>query len=162
MALKDDVVVDINYQMQFVGVTSQNWESIVKAFNDVMRILEDEDSLGGPFKKWFYEFEGHFGYRPTNENPSRILSSASSGLKIIQECESVMGTKCALRDIRIGPANTAPDSPDFFEVIIEPTMGRPHSSFEILMIYRNGKSEQVNEFAGRADKTIQALMRSLQ
>lgn len=162
MALRDDIVVDINYQMQFVGITSKNWESIAKAFDDVMGMLEDDNSLGGPFKKWFYEFEGHFEYRPTDENPLKILSSASSGLKCIQECEGVVGTKCALRSIRIGPANTAPDSSDFFEVIIEPTMGRPHSSFEILIIYRNEKSELVNEFAERVDKTIQTLMRSMQ
>ncbi len=161
IATKNGALVDVNGQREFVGVSCQNLEKLLKTFEEVMTILDDENSIGGPLHRWFCEFQGRFEYRLRGENPMDLLRHLSESITFVKDCGEALGRKCALRDIRIVKSGASPDSSEFFEVIVEPTFGRPQSSFEAVMIFRDEKLDLVMEFAQKSEETLRAIITAL-
>jgi len=161
LAMKDGAMVDVNGQREFVGVSCQNLEKLLKTFDEVMVVLEDDKSMGGPLHRWFCEFQGRFEYRPRGEDPMDMLRNAGERASFVKNCGDALGKKCTLRDIRVVKSGTSPDSSSYFEVMIEPTFGRPHSSFEAIMIFRDEKLDLVKEFAQESDGSLRSIMNAL-
>jgi hypothetical protein len=160
MASKEGVVVDGNNQAQFVGVTSSDPERLISSFDEVLRMLDSRDILGGPLKAWFTELQAHFEYWPP-ESPVQILGRIGSDCGVLRNLETILEKKCCFRELRVVPESIDPDSPDFFEIVMQPSPGRPSSSFEILIIFRNQNLDTVRDFARNIGKTVERLVDSL-
>lgn len=160
MATKDGVIVDGNNQAQFVGITSTDPGRLINSFDEVRKILDSRDVLGGPLKEWFTELQAHFEYWPP-ESPVHILKRVGSDCEVLTKFEKIMERKCSLREIRVVPEEVDPDSPDFFEIVMQPSPGRPSSSFEILVIFRNQNRDKVMDCARNIDKIVERLVDSL-
>jgi hypothetical protein len=160
IASKEDVVVDCNTQAQYIGVSCNSPEKLVKSFDEVLGVLTRHDLLGGPLKEWFLELQAHYEYWPP-ESPIKLLGRMSSDCRVLRDFEKILDRKCSFREIRVVPESINPDSADFFEVVMQPSPGRITSSFEILVILRNEDQAFVKRFTEKVNETVSRLVDAL-
>jgi len=161
LARKDTTLVDVNSERQFVGISDVNSQKLVERFEETTRLLEDSLLVGGPLKPWFTELQGHLEYRPT-KSPLTFLSQIGDGVRHIEKLEPLIGRKAALYNLRVASAMTTADSPNYTEVMIEPSPCREDSSLEVIVIKRSENSQEILDFSKNIEARVSEALHSLE
>lgn len=145
-ARKDTSVIDANTERQFVGVSDVDPIKLVEIHEEMSRILADDRKVGGPLRPWFVELQAHLIFAPAKP-PLETLRFISEGVRFVKGSSSLIGGDASIYSMRIAGAMTTVDSPNYSEVVIEPSPGRENKLLEIVIIKRNENQDELLDFA---------------
>lgn len=158
VATKGVLVADVNTERQFFGVSGGEPESM---WREVQLIIDDLESrrLAAKDQVLFYELQGR--YKIDFPQAFAVIRGYGKGVPLVELATKAFGKEMGLFGTRLFTVETPADSPDFFEIHIEPPARRPDAEISVRVIYRNHLSEQFEEFISKYEILITEYVRSL-
>ncbi len=150
IATKGDLAVQVNSERQYWGLIGRDHAVVTTEFLAVEDLVEGK--LGFPSRQnaMFYETQAHFffdaspGKRPIAEIQRRFTELPSLG-----RFGSVLGRPVANWGFHLVPPDAAPNSPNWFEIRIEPEILQPELVYVVHVIFRDAKRDDVLALARR-------------
>jgi len=150
IASKGDLSVQINTERQYWGLIGHEHEAVTTEFQAVEDLIEGK--LGFPSRKnaMFYETQAQFfldaspGKRPIAEIQRHLGSLTSFG-----QWGSLLGRPVAHFGLRLVPTDALPNSPNWFDLRIEPEVLQPEFVYVVHLIFRDASREDVLALARR-------------
>jgi hypothetical protein len=149
LAVKGTAMVDVNSEKQFFGVTDSDPGTLLTTFEDVYKKIHDIEKLGGPLNDWFFEIQGKFVCDISSGTRKKIPVSWSA-------TENEMGAPLYVRGIRVASEGTV-DSTDYFDLTLEPIIGKENRSFDCVVILRGEDLEGVTSFLRNIQEKVEHL-----
>lgn len=160
VAARATTVVDISSERQFIGVQDPSPETAMGAFSELMGALAKGERGLPALQPWFAELQAQFDLRSSPGTAKRI-GRAMADLPFGPAWSKILGRPVADFHIRVSPRGVSLDSPDFFDVVLEPNPSSGESAFRVIVIYRSRNPREVLEFARTLDPTIRKLVAAL-
>lgn len=160
IAARGTTVVDLNSEREFIGVQDPVVETAVGGFSELVSLLSRTDLFGTELKPWFVELQAQFSLFAGTATKSRI-SKTLSNRRFAPAWSKVLGAPVADYQVRVSPRDVSVDSPDFFDVIIEPSLQQTPNGFKIVIIFRHTNSDRVVKFAQALEKNVRQLLLAL-
>lgn len=157
IAKKLNCVIDVNAERQFIGVQESNAESLVECYNDVMSILHDL-TASNPLHTWFTEFQGRFTTQLKAKNSFETMKAIGESFDFVKKWERVIGEPIQNSNIKVTSAGKNPDSPDYFEMTLQPYLIDPLKALEIVIIMRSAVADRVLMFAKEIETNISSML----
>ncbi len=158
IASKGDFLVDINTEKQFFGVAGGEPRL---AWGELLQILDSLESKGftSREKVAFYELQAR--YRDRLAKASEQIHRYGESLPLVEKATESFGTKMGLFSTRLFSREFPTDSPNFFELHVEPSLYRPESEIGIRIIYRNSDLAVFEDFLHKYEKSLVDYLRGL-
>lgn len=160
IARKLTCIVDANSERQFIGVQESRAESLVEYYKDVMSILHDLTE-SNPLQIWFTEFQGRFTTQLKANNSLGTMKELGKSFDFLKNWEGVIGEPIQNSNIKVTSSGKNPDSPDYFEMTLQPYLIDPLKTLEIVVIMRSPNGERVESFAKGVETNISAILTTL-
>ena len=160
IARREDLDIEYSEEKQVLGVIGVNPEKASDAFSQLMVFIEKE--LGSNnLKPFFYEttisslVEGAM-------SPLETFASPSNGLKKAADLDKIFKQNVSPFGLRFAPSNGLVDATDWFEYRIEPFVPKPDKLYNIILIYRNKRLDQVKKSINEYSRINKSLIRMLE
>lgn len=153
IASKEGSIIDVNTDRVIVGVSSSNPVTAINIFQEILEILRLPNIIGIDKIPAFYEIQGRFEFFRI-KNPRETLINMRNKMPIFDNIDKILGATTSLYNLRLCSADRPVDSPDFYEIVLEPNMGHPEESFDICVVYRNSNLEVIKQFFNEMPNNI--------
>lgn len=146
VAVKGNVVVDVNTERLIIGVSSPEPEDCISEFVVIEKAVTSKfDALKKPY---FYELLAELEIGSDGIEPMEFLQKISKGNLVAKKISNALGESLFVFGYRLAKENTSPESNEWVDIEIIPYLVRPHSSMYVSVVYRSKNREKVLK-AGR-------------
>ena len=150
IATKGDLAVQVNSERGYWGLIGHDPEGVTAEFLAVEDVVEGK--LGFPSRQeaMFYETQAQFfldaapGKRPIAEIQRHFTELRSLG-----RYGSLLGRPVANWGFHLVPPDISPNSPNWFEIRVEPEILQPEVVYLVHVVFRDAKREDVLALARR-------------
>jgi len=109
----------------------------------------------------FYEIQAGFTFKITEKAIINQFKKYFSSSKLNKNAIKHFDRKMSLFSLRLFDEKNLPESPDYFEITIEPHPLPPYNLLNIIVIYRHHKINEFILFTKEIEKRIIAYIESL-
>jgi len=157
IALKGNVVVDIDSDRVIIGVSSPNPEECIDEFVTVEKAITSY--IEALKEAYFYELLAELEVR-SGIAPMELMKRISCCNTVVEEISKVLGERLFIFGYRLTRDGFSPEESEWVDIEILPSLARPHSSLYIAIVYRSREREKVLE-KGRNIKSLINAVRNL-
>jgi len=151
VAIKGNIVIDVNTDKLIIGVSSPEPEECINEFMMVERAITSRfDSLKKPY---FYELLTELEIESNGIEPMKFLQKLSGENIIVKKLSNALEEPLFIFGYRLARENSSPEDTEWVDIEITPYLIRPHSSIYVSIVYRSSEKEKVLE-KGKKLKTI--------
>lgn len=87
------------------------------------------------------------------KSPRESLTAASVTWPVLKEISGAVGKRTSLYNLRLCSSDDPVNSPNFFEIMLEPDLGHPDESFQAYVVMRNADFDiLISEFKSMPEK----------
>jgi len=158
IARKDIFLADINTERQFIGISGGDSPSNSDRLHEILETLVS-DGLVSREKIHFRELQTR--YRILTRQASNAMRESCKNAPLLKLAAKSFGKDMALFTARLIAADSKIDSPDYFEIYIEPSIARPESEMGMSIVFRNQDVKVFQHFVATCDERIESLVRGL-
>ena len=151
------IVVDVNSK-KIIGVFSQDPQLAVNEFINIEDTFKKEVLIN--LKPHFYEVlvEAEFF---TSQNPLNIISKVGEEVEALKELNKIMGDT-TLFGLRFRRKNQNPDSPEWLDIKILPSIIRADKAYLIQIVFRSKNRKKATSFGEKTMKYITDIVNCLE
>jgi hypothetical protein len=158
IARKDLFLADINTERQFIGISGGDSSSNSDRLHEILETLVS-DGFVSRDRIHFRELQTR--YRVFTRQASNAMRESCKNATLLKLATKSYGRDMALFTARLIAADSKIDSPDYFEIYIEPSIARPESEMGMSIVFRNHDVEEFQHFVATCDERIESLVRGL-
>jgi len=155
IAVKGNVVIDVNTDRLIVGVSSPEPEECINEFVIMEKAVTSRfSSLKKPY---FYELLTELEIESNGVEPMKFLQRLSRENVIVKKLSSALGEPLFIFGYRLAKENSSPEDTEWVDIEIIPYLIRPHSSIYVSIVYRSSEREKVLEKGKKLNAIIDAI-----
>jgi len=155
VAVKGNVVIDVNTDRLIIGVSSPEPEECINEFAMVEKAVTSRfNSLKRPY---FYELLTELEIGSEEVEPMKFLQSLSRKSVIAKKLSDALGEPLFVFGYRLAKENSSPEDTEWVDIEIIPYLIRPHSSIYVSIVYRSSEREKVLEKGKKLNAIIDAI-----
>lgn len=155
VAVKGNIIIDINSDKMIIGVSSPDPESCINEFITIEKAVAS--SIEILKEAYFYELLAEIEVK-TDMDPMNLLRKISPNNIVVQELSRALGEPLYVFGYRLTREGASPEEREWIDVEIVPNLGkRPHSSLYIAFVYRSKELEKVIEIGKKLESLIHAV-----
>jgi len=158
LARKGEFVIDVNTERQFFGVTGGDPQRTLAELEGIAGDLKDSVDFN---KAMFYELQARYIVRP-KKSPLALVQSWGREAAPVRSASAAFGKPMNLFSVRLTSGIAGPNSPDYFEIWIQPAAASPNRDLGVSVVFRNSKLSEFREFAGSFESMTAKLLQSAQ
>ncbi len=158
IADKGEFEVDISTSRQFFGVAGGDPSEAAREVRDILETIESK-GLTSKNKISFYETQAL--YRIIMENAAVSMRKHGETFSLIPVASKTFGIPLGLFGTRLTSIGEI-DSPDYFEIQIQPSILRPDHEFGVRILYRNHDLGSFQAFVDKLEGSVSALISQLE
>lgn len=156
VAQKGEFIVDINHEKQFVGVSGGDPPSLCVELDEIIAEMESKGFVSRE-KIRYHEFQGR--YRALTHKGLDSMKRLGKDSAIVRKGGKALGRDVGLFSVRLVGEESEADSPDYFEVFVEPTITKPEHELGVSTVYRTKDIKAFQEFVSLIEKRILTLLK---
>ena len=158
IAGKDRFLADISTERQFIGISGGDSPSNYERLREILETLVS-DGFVSRERIHFHELQTR--YRVFTRQASDAMRESCKNATLLKLAAKCYGRDMALFTARLIAADSKIDSPDYFEIHIEPSIARPESEMGLSVVFRNHDVEEFQHFVASCDERVESLVRGL-
>jgi hypothetical protein len=144
IARKGENVVDGNTDRGVLGVEGPSFESVVKCFEELRNLVNEDLGFDIEEVALFYEVIAQFSIE-TLINPLETIRKAYGDSGLITTISNIIGQETSLFSFRFVPRGRTPNQVEWFDIIIEPDLIKPTNIYTVYAIYRSADRSKINK-----------------
>lgn len=155
VAVKGNVVIDVNTDRLIIGVSSPESEECINEFMIVEKAVTSKfDSLKKPY---FYELLAELEVESDRIEPMKFLQKLSGENVMVKKLSNALGEPLFLFGYRLAKENSSPEDTEWIDIEIIPYLIKPHSSIYVFIVYRSNEREKVLEKSRKLKAIIDVI-----
>jgi hypothetical protein len=158
VARKDRHLVDVSTERQFIGVSGGDSLSNYEKLREILDNLVSE-ALVSQERIRFHELQAR--YKVLTRNASIAMRGSCKNATLLKLAAKSYGKDMSLFTARLIAADSKIDSPDYFEIYIEPSIARPESELGLSIVFRNRDAKEFQHFVDTCDERLEGLVKGL-
>lgn len=158
-AKKGNTVIDIDTSHQHIGIKDSDIKIVAERHKELNDILKKIPIGGKSFRPWFTEFQISFKIK-VKENAWKLVSKKFEVGSMNNVLKEFVGNDIGITQIKVAWPITRPDTSNYFEFILTPTMMDDHI-LDFILLFRNSNQEQFVNQAMRIDEYIDRIIKWL-
>lgn len=79
----------------------------------------------------------------TGNNPAKVLRAVSKKNAFLEDMEKILHKELSFTSIRLTDSNVMAESPNWFDITIEPVLNRANTTYHFSLIFRNKEKKVV-------------------
>lgn len=140
-----------------VGVEGRCLQEVLLSFEQLMQILKDKLWVDTGARAVFFEAIVRFSVL-SGKKPLEAVAKFFTGLKSVEDLESVVGEPLSLFTIRLVPRDGLPHQEEWFDIRIEPEAALADTAYSIEIIYRKALYDRVRDFLNTIEGKTDAIL----
>jgi len=152
------VLVDGNSDKGVIGVFSRDPLLAIREFIDIEEAIKKDIRID--LKPYFYEVLVEAEVY-TDENPLKVLSNIGEKTSIIKDLSKVV-KNISLFGLRLSRKNQNPDSVEWLDIQVLPSVVRADKAYFISIVYRSKDRENVANFGEKILEYITGLINCIE
>jgi hypothetical protein len=158
IAQRENFIIDFSTEKQFVGISGIEPDLVVEEFKQILLILEENKlSLDNAL---FYEFQAHYSCK-SNKDFLIKLKQVTSKCELLKIASKSFETNMSVFSLKLFDSRNIPNSPDYFEITLQPDIVTPSEEMNIVFIYRNCNQATYKEFLKSYEKNLENFLNTL-
>ena len=157
IALKGNVVVDVNSDRMVIGVSVPEPEECISEFVMVEKAITSR--IEALKEVYFYELLTEIEVK-SDVGPMEFMKKVSSHNALVEELSKALGEPLFVFGYRLAREGTSPEESEWVDIEVMPSLARPRSSLYIAIVYRSREREKVLE-KGRNIRNLVNAIRKL-
>ena len=145
IAQKGNVEIEVNDERGVLAATSAVPALAIQSLNEILQIIRDKLGVDLDAKASFYEMMGNFDIK-TSKNALEMMERFNEKNSCIKELGSILGQDVSSYSLRLVPKGQVPSSAEWLDIIIEPNVIKPSTSYKVITIYRSKEKSKVDSF----------------
>lgn len=158
IATKDDCKVIIDDHRKILAVVGKLPSKVREVFLEVGEIVEKDFGIKSSDIDYI-ELVSE-AIVTDDKKPINVIQPLFEELKIVKKFDKILEEETALFEIRITPKDKSPNSKNWFDVRIIPSIINPNV-FDVRVIYRDENIEKVKKFASKIQQKIEDLIKEI-
>lgn len=158
-ARKGNTVIDIDTSHQHIGIKDVDTKMVIERHKELNDLLKKIPIGGKSFRPWFTEFQISFKIK-VKENAWKLVSKKFEVGSMNNVLKEFVGNDIGITQIKVAWPITRPDTSNYFEFILTPTMMDDHI-LDFILLFRNSNQEQFVNQAMRIDEYIDRIIKWL-
>ena len=154
LARKGDLSFGVDMEKHSVRLRGPDPLAVLEEWRAVLGLLESRFNMDLS-RAWFFEFQTTL-FATASADPTRVFSSGASN-ELLKGAAAVLGRETGLFGLRFS-APKDPNSADWFEVKIEPSLWAATREYSLNAVFRSAQRDDVYAFVASADDTFRELI----
>ncbi len=159
-AKKGNTVIDIDTSHQHIGIKDVDTKIVAERYKELNDILKKIPIGGRSFKPWFTEYQISFKIR-VKENAWKLVSKKFEVVNMNNVLKELIGNDIGVTQIKVAWPPTRPDTPNYFEFILTPTMTDDHL-LDFIFLFRASNQKKFMDQEIRIDEYIDRIIEWLE
>lgn len=157
IALKGNVVVDVNSDSMIIGVSAPEPEECISEFIAIEKAITSR--IEALKEVYFYELLAEIEVR-SDVKPMELMKRVSNRNALVEELSKVLEEPLFVFGYRLAREGTSPEENEWVDIEVIPSSARPRSSLYIAIVYRSREREKILK-KGRSIKNLINAVRKL-
>ncbi len=159
IARKGNTIVRLDQAKMVIGVDGTRKQEVLDVFKEVSAILS---KVGVELSEnaRFYELLANYMVE-ADKSPMASIQNFFSPLKL-EQFDKIMESKSTLSTVKIVPRDTEIDSEDYYDIVVEPLIPRPHKAYALSVVYRSKDGKKTETFTSLLDAKIESIIKAIE
>ncbi|MBI4329864.1 MAG: hypothetical protein HY673_01120 [Chloroflexi bacterium] len=142
LAVKGDVELILNQDNKILGVRGRTAESVLKEFESLRQFYTDELDPSPSIRTDYVEIHGN-GWVRGQRNPLEVFAGWRKEIGKVEAMGKVLGRDVTVFGISLCPPDVDPNSPDWFDIRIEPFPVSSGRRYRVTVVWRQQEMDEV-------------------
>jgi hypothetical protein len=157
IAEKQDIRFRLNQELGIIGMQGVDIEEVINEYEQLELIANDKLNVDLLNESRFYEIISELVII-SKKDPIAVISRIFDGHNTLRQLSETLQMDVTNFGIRLVPANRAPTDEEWLDYKIEPSIAKPHTSYQSSIIYRSTDKEKVKETALNLLRRIETIL----
>jgi len=161
LAIKNNTILSMNSQTMSIGVIGTTNHEVLQTITEVATLLSKEGvdiDKNGKFHEMLTDYVVE-----TGKDPAKIIQKYFKSIPVYEQFDKIFQSKPpSLFSIRILPKDAIIDSAEFYDLRIEPTVHKPHSSYLCRLVFRSKDRKKTEKMILELEKKVQSVIQIIE
>jgi len=157
IARKGDCHVSLDHEKQTLTVKGPSPGATMKTLDELEQTIADELQIKIQEHAKFFELIARYEC-DSDSSPLDCVGRALSQNAVVKLYGDIVNENLSLFSLRLVPKSRVPDTEDWLDITLEPSVIRPTKTYVISVVYRNAQKARVWSFADTLESNLTRLV----